>query len=579
MIVRTQDQSDTENSCRKNAGDDKPMTVYDVLGAPNGLCFGHDGVVDTATALERTTLQQLGDVSTKALVNLMFSTTDKFQAYMIKFLRCVSNRVDPYIWEHNLHNSAHLVFKGGNVLYDYFYQLLGPQTVGMPDVLSQMLQRSDADFQFNINASIHKVHSDPLRRLVAAAMYDFLVVLQTTSDLPTDATFIDETQDTVRQYVTAYKGNTAVLQSALVNRSDFMVLSPKNDLSEQVIGNISQSQLCDLLVLPMPTLLEGFYPKLRPLGTFVALNDTVNFTDIRKYTTSFDLIRIKLNIDVTLANNCVYHAPAELIDVTFSNKDDTKMLSSKDTSINDWTQVRTFINSNVEVRIPTLKYLVHDDLGAILFKQSAFPWDAPKYEKRLARFIVGCFLLSMDDNRIIDTEPEAERWAWKCETVKKISEQVLKKMSITTISPVNSQARSSTKLQQSAASHVSVSNSKIQLAGPLKINNPFTRRVRTTTNAQFSIMLYLVERVKQNSLELPENHAKYNALVESIVTTMKEMNNHLTTLMNIRSNQLHASPGSENMFETLFAPQTDNAPQYQPAPPQTSVGLPNHSQS
>lgn len=535
--------ADKVKKCRSGVGV-ASKTIYNIDGVPNGICI-ENNEVDTPSVNERTILQKLGDISTTALVNVMFATTTQFQSYLIKFVQCVAHRVDPYVSEHNLQDTVHLVFKGGNVLHDYFYQLLGNRTVAMPNNLSEMLQRSDADFQFHIDNSIHEQHSDPLRRLVAASLYDFLSVLKETSDLPTDAAFLKPTRDSVKNYKAAFKIFSVVREAKCNNRSDFMVLSPSNTLSKHVLGEQNQGHLCDILYLPMPTLLGGpFFTELRPPGTFVSLNDTVKFTDIREQTTAFDLMRIKFNIDVTLVNGCVYHAPAELIDVTFSNKDDSRLIHSQGKAISEWTQIRTFHDSDVHVRIPTLKYLVHDDLAVILFKQGNFPWDAPKYKKRLARFVVGCFLLSMDDNLVVNTEASAKRWAWKCDIVNNISIKTLSRMTLTVVSTVNAQPQSTTALS-------------FQTNDPYKgVQSPVSvhlkQRIRNSAQAQFSSVVSLVEDVRQNVADYPGLHANYTSLVQSIIETSSEMNRHLKNLVDIRTTQLKSFPEDASVFQSLF---------------------------
>lgn len=282
----------------------------------------------------------------------------------------------------------------------------------------------------------------------------------------------------------------------------------------------------------MPALLEGFDVSSRPRGTFIALNDTVNFQDVRHQTTSFDLMRIKLNIDVTLLNGCVFHAPAELIDVTFSNKDDSKMISSQGESIEHWAQVRTFSKGGMHVYIPTLKYLVHDDLGAILFKQSPFPWHAPKYEKRLARFIVGCFLLSMGDDSVLNTEPKAKRWAWKCGVVKLASEKAIVEIS-TTGYPQGQQQGGN----QGAPSDF------------------FVRPLEIAAYRQFSIMKQHVKNVRDSVYAVPSLHENYNVMIQAIMSTMVHMNNHLEMLVHTRKSELNVWPENATVFQALFVPQ------------------------
>ena len=97
---------------------------------------------------------------------------------------------------------------------------------------------------------------------------------------------------------------------------------------------------------------------------------------------------------------CTYHIPSELIDVSFGSLADTEFrenLQAGDaaSSFEAYTRVDRSLGG---IRVPTLRYLVEDDLRRMLFGDTGNrPWADQKYAKRYTRLLLGITVLSLDD--------------------------------------------------------------------------------------------------------------------------------------------------------------------------------------
>ena len=421
--------------------------VYTLEGVPGGLCFQEptpsatpDAARDRPT--ERSVLQQLGDATTSAFVNDMFQDHDKLNQYLALFVHCVNQRTSAYLEENVLTNTAYLVYKGGNVLADHFEKFVKLPSASSSIViasLQSLVARSDADFQFYFsNKEAWENHNDAIKRLIIAALYDFMSELQQTTMVPTS---VDQINNKVYDDIFAKNKNgyTITTESKeITKRVDFMVLNnPKRP--DGMLKTIMPILDCSFYVVQIDSLVQPVADfTARPKGAYVTYNDTLRFgdADIR---IAFDLIRLKLNVNlqVTMSKagekveKATYHAPSELIDVSISTPEDYKIQgSTKD--IAQWTQeypvtLRSKNNAIVKLRIPNLDYMVNDDLYRILFTESkGFPWADQKYEKRIRRYIVGNVLLCMQlydkgfTHDGADTDTAATQNSW-CTVVTKIN--------------------------------------------------------------------------------------------------------------------------------------------------------------
>ena len=423
----------TKATCQTIRQKEAGKTVYSLEGITEGsMCFSNASA-SSSRQTERTQLQRLADTTTSIIVNRMFKNDDDLNNYLITFIQCVNARLDEYFKVHTeLVNSACLVYKGGNVLVDYFNQMnIAINDLTATASILPLLKRSDTDFQFFFKTTdLFVRHNDAIKRLLVAALYDFqskLTTLTTVNGaadnflLPRKVQF---TADELKDFNTILSPNT--LRSLLIEpRTDTFILNAKNDippyrdadpasnLIRKVIPKwVAQTKIkdeCTFVVVPCQPIVT-VKDHSRVAGTYITFNDTLRFGQDPIYA-SFDLIRLKLNINLTIKDepSCVYHVPSELIDISISNPDDYKVRSITGEGLDTWTQTieldiaglgRTDPNEpddesiRCPIRIPTLEYLMDSDLYSILFVESnGFPWMDQKYSKRLFRYIMGNVLL------------------------------------------------------------------------------------------------------------------------------------------------------------------------------------------
>lgn len=406
-----------------DVGDPIPVPViYEMTDIAGGLCF-QNGKATNARAKARTLLQQMGDVSTGFVIGDVFSDREAMQHYVGTFVKFVEDGTADYISANGLEDLVYLVYKGGNVLVEYFTQFLkvtGTQHNAATMIhYNKLLKRSDADFQYYFKTDdVFWSHSLKLKRLVLSSMYKFASWLVTSRQINNSLVFpLKPYQDLINEK----DATLAVTEVSVHYRKDFMVLNAKkNEIDSHARAprkNIAQSVLpllgektCDLVIVPLKKIVED--PSIdandRPYGVFITYNDSLSFGD-HLNRASFHLARMKLNIDVK-TDTCVFHAPAELIDVSFSNPDDHKLEFTRGRDVNLWTQVQRMWG--VDVRIPTMEYLVNHDLSDILFVESqGLPWNDAKYDKRMLRYLIGSALLCTGDTDADNALSKAGRWS------------------------------------------------------------------------------------------------------------------------------------------------------------------------
>lgn len=131
----------------------------------------------------RRFVQKLGDTVTSTLVEHAFATQlESLDEYIYNFVKSVELRLDPYLQEHGLSTGdVYLLYKGGNVQYKYFRQLLLARGVTDNDSYKKDIQDlmnqskiSDADFQVSFsNDEVYQRHCDDVKKIFVLALYDF----------------------------------------------------------------------------------------------------------------------------------------------------------------------------------------------------------------------------------------------------------------------------------------------------------------------------------------------------------------------------------------------------------------------
>lgn len=146
--------------------------------------------------------------------------------------------------------------------------------------------------------------------------------------------------------------------------------------------------------------------------TYTSINKTLDFPPVKGKTnihTSFHLIRSKINFNITMKDKTTkkhtkFSIGGELIDVSIIHKKDITLQHFFDNKKNYiskilWKEGYTNIYPNkvqsFSINCYSLNY-IYKDVSKILFETEQFPWDTPKYEKRLYRLFYTCFVNLFD---------------------------------------------------------------------------------------------------------------------------------------------------------------------------------------
>lgn len=538
-------QADECDAVRDNA----QSTVYQMSEIPGGVCFDR-GRKESLRQKERTLLQQMADVSTDKLVGGLFDDARALQTYISVFVDCVSRATRSYMTLHKLHDKVFMIYKGGNVLTDYFSQFLNISGQEFDEAHVQFLKRSDADFQFYFKddnlSTVFKQHEDHLKRQVLAAMYKFATWLSHENILP-DATFIDATA--FSELEERHKGRISIKTATPTERMDFMVLSAAGPLVHEVVVSNKLPAHCDMVILPMHRLVTGIpdsWPS--PFGTYITFNDTLKF-GFETSRASFDLARMKLNIDVTTSKGCLFHAPAELIDVCFSNPDDYKLAYAKGKSIDAWTQVKQ-LDGDLTVRIPTLDYLVNHDLHSILFVETGgYPWNDAKYSKRMYRYVMGSALICTSDTAVSPQVSHAGRWSHHGPHLITVMTNLINLLNeaplATRFTNTNPQGAVATELTTDELAQELRNQSS-------EVNETFDRATHQFANVLQNIydVRNLVIKDEDNMNKADERVELFNTMIEHVVKIINVVESQLRRIMITDSGQQSQRPNSRRNTHT-----------------------------
>lgn len=373
-----------------------------------GMCFV-DGDTNTTitTKRVRTKKQLLGDASTDRVVAANFNGSTIFESYVADFAVIIHPMLLTYCDAHDLlyDRDVSLVFKGGNVFRMYFTNFV----VGV-DHFQHLLKHSDVDFQLYVSSTLPAPHIDALSRVCVEALQTFRRFLQVGDGSVKYSALLGAPAlrtDEVKDYEAHLPEGCKIMSISTVPREDFFVLEPSSKLGEQVISPASRhttnTTACRaLLVKRGSDLLQHTYASAPVSPLYISVNNTVRFGTAHERM-AFDLIRMKLNLDIEVRagdgqHRCT-HAPSEMVDISLSYPDDIKLKKEEALGLHWWTTSTVFQSStgkSVDIRIPTLGYLINCDLHHILFRENIFPWDDLKYTKRLQRYILGRIMLSLE---------------------------------------------------------------------------------------------------------------------------------------------------------------------------------------
>ena len=371
---------------------------------PNGsLCF-EGAPAEASSARQRSVKQLLQDVSTEVVVTQSLASPDTSHAFVSLFADCYGNALaaNGIAWD-----QAPLVYKGGNVLVEYFHELLGSNILyanGDSKLKFALLtQRSDADFTV-----IVPLRSEALRpqinsavRNALAAFRTFLQVGPSTKPGRPGLLYLPTAQDYASHAATynAVLGPTGfrVVQVSTEHRPDLAIKPGNRPRCATHISFERSTGGVDAMYMSFNETLES------------DVDVDNNSTSPMRKVQHFDLARLKANVVLSLKHfdlareGCVM-APAELVDVSIARSDDVHAMELGG-SLDDWTVPWSYDGRVTNLRIPTLEHLVHTDLDGILFRFSKYPWADAKYAKRLARYVVGVCIIELrhSDTAQLDT--------------------------------------------------------------------------------------------------------------------------------------------------------------------------------
>lgn len=143
---------------------------------------------------------------------------------------------------------------------------------------------------------------------------------------------------------------------------------------------------------------------------YISDNETLQFTTGDIFV-SFILTRMKVNFKGVFVKEGVpmsMNLPGELIDVTINAKESHKVPEFyKDRNENTKMYVHTdSTGQSIQFRGASFLYLIHD-LENILFNQTEFPWEDPKYVKRLNRLLYLYLIDILSDNNTLKVSQAA----------------------------------------------------------------------------------------------------------------------------------------------------------------------------
>jgi len=148
---------------------------------------------------------------------------------------------------------------------------------------------------------------------------------------------------------------------------------------------------------------KDVYKGRKTTEMYISANKTLTFKGLSGSMTSFVLVRTKVSVNAYFGDdNRLVDLDGELIDITIPNKDDGGLNHFWEHSKRYLGTYKIGEGDNVLIfDAYSLEYLI-DDLEALLFDGSQFPWDDSKYMKRIKRLLYMYFLLlltrNMDNN-------------------------------------------------------------------------------------------------------------------------------------------------------------------------------------
>lgn len=341
---------------------------------PKAICFK----THTDRIQNRTLKQKLADISTSYLISQF--NDDTFSEFFKYFYVPLDIFIKTYANINNLRipEDLCLFYKGGNL----FRMLLGDISKLMESrEYISLLKRSDADFQLFINPQL-KNYAKIYKEISIIVIYNLMLFKKTISNKGLFDFFKIKSEELCKLYTDVFEGHDIKIKHIEIidnkYRSDFSI-EPTKYHDENLV-----------LFKHHKTLLENVQNINVEKNFFISRNTALNFSRKDKLKAVFDLIRLKRNIQIKIItdkNEKKYiSVPCEIIDVSIPKNDDYSLNSTKNT-INKYVRNYTFPAKSFDFWAPNINYMIKD-LDDVLFKQSEYPWNDQKIDKRIIRYFV-----------------------------------------------------------------------------------------------------------------------------------------------------------------------------------------------
>lgn len=364
-----------DERCFQMIGSDTDIMTFE----NDFMCFKNDS---QRHKMSQTILQQINNLTTNILTTNGFKSEKCWEKFVSHFYDIVQKEINSYFGNDPI--EAFIIYKGGNTIVKYLEKILNfPNQEEIPTELQKLLSRSDADFEIVFeNEEAFFNHHAQIKIIIIKCLNQFRNWLSTNKQI-LDTNHIENIiVDRIEDYETIVGKQNIKID--LQKRNDRFILKKGGNLGKLILGDDFVNNLnndCSLMIFPK------ILKNVRISPFFITWNDTLTFHENFNIA-SFELIRLKLNFNLSV-DKCDYNISSELIDVSIANPIDSKFKKKR---LDEWTNF--IMIDNIQIRIPSLDYLINKDLKNILMDKSEFPWHNDKYEKRLNRVILGSVALS-----------------------------------------------------------------------------------------------------------------------------------------------------------------------------------------
>ncbi len=423
---------DTKGALQCNAPIERPLTMLDAVdGNQDAVLMVGDLILskyEGDRAVPKTLKRTLSDASTKYMCSRMFDDAT-YQKYLDDFFLLFKTAIETYIESFNalyqttfrIPDDIVPVYKGGNLFRLYLKPMIDLLQCGD---FSRHIERSDADFSVYISPTrlgrhYKRIFKD-IRILCIRVIESFRVQLISHRE-----SYLPITDDQRREAFDFFQTEIANFQSAdptlqinlesirycarstdptgsidcpLDTKPDFHVIFsnklPANDgmFSVNIEMPQGQSLITHDIDLPLQTCC--------PCDMYISDNTALKFRKLENVA-HFDLVRMKVlfvcSVSITDGRGNIERvdikAPSELIDISIPCEDDERMKLLDAHGFASEVSQQKWSGPSPSIWTYSLSGLTKD-VEAVLFDDNDYPWQDPKYEKRLVRFML-CLTLQI----------------------------------------------------------------------------------------------------------------------------------------------------------------------------------------